>query len=300
MSRGDRAQEIELETPRGRLAGLRWARDGAPRALCLHGWLDNAASFEPLAPLLDRLELVAIDLPGHGRSAHRPAACRYHFIDYLWDVEAMLDALGWADAHLIGHSMGGGIGAVYAAGAPGRCRSLTLLDAPGPLSSQAADTTGRLRRSLASNRRGTGTPRAYASIEVMVSARRQVSELSENSARRICERAARRHADGVTWRSDPALNWISPLIMSDGQALNLMAHIEAPVLSFVTARASPWLSAEQQEARNRVIPRGRHETVDGHHHFHMDEPALIAGRIQEFVLGNDHPGANTQQQEPAA
>lgn len=289
MSKGRPAREIEFETPRGRLAGLHWPRDDAPRALCLHGWLDNAASFEPLAPLLDRLELVAIDLPGHGRSAHRPAACRYHFIDYLWDVEATLDALGWTDAHLIGHSMGGGISAVYAAGAPGRCRSLTLLDAPGPLSNKAADTTERLRRSLAGNRRGAGTPREYASLGAMVRARRKVSDLSEHSARRICERAARREGDGFSWRSDPALNWTSPLIMSEEQALNLLAHIETPVLSFVTARVSPWLSGEQLAARKQALPRGRHETVDSHHHFHMDAPALIADRIQDFVLGNDRP-----------
>ena len=45
--------------------------------LALHGWLDNAASFVPLARHLEGLDLVAVDLPGHGRSAHLAPGDRY-------------------------------------------------------------------------------------------------------------------------------------------------------------------------------------------------------------------------------
>ena len=64
--------EFELDVPMGRIAGLRQGEAGQPRVLALHGWLDNAASFLPLAAHLDGVELVAPDLPGHGRSAHLP------------------------------------------------------------------------------------------------------------------------------------------------------------------------------------------------------------------------------------
>src|SRR5690606_16190833 len=66
-------RELELDIPAGRIAGLRLGEAGAPRVLALHGWLDNAASFVPLATEFERIgtrvELVAPDLPGHGRSA---------------------------------------------------------------------------------------------------------------------------------------------------------------------------------------------------------------------------------------
>ena len=55
------------------VAGLRSPGTGGQRVLALHGWLDNAASFVPLAAQLPGLELVAIDLPGH-RSGR--ASCR--------------------------------------------------------------------------------------------------------------------------------------------------------------------------------------------------------------------------------
>ncbi|MCW1776822.1 hypothetical protein NB693_20705 [Pantoea ananatis] len=43
---------------RGALAGLRSGDPQGPKALALHGWLDNAASFVPLSRHLPQLELV--------------------------------------------------------------------------------------------------------------------------------------------------------------------------------------------------------------------------------------------------
>ena len=56
---------VELSTRVGMLRGLRWGRPGNTPILALHGWLDNAASFSRLAPLLLDVDVVAIDLPGH-------------------------------------------------------------------------------------------------------------------------------------------------------------------------------------------------------------------------------------------
>ena len=39
-----------------------------PWVIALHGWLDNAASFNALAPLLKDVYVIALDLPGHGHS----------------------------------------------------------------------------------------------------------------------------------------------------------------------------------------------------------------------------------------
>jgi pimeloyl-ACP methyl ester carboxylesterase len=281
--------EITLDTPDGRLAGLAWRRSGAPRLLALHGWLDNAASFLPLAPLLECLDLVALDLPGHGRSGHRPAGARYHFVDYPFAVDAALDALGWPDAHLLGHSMGAAIAATYGAGAAERVRSLIMLDSLGPLTAATDTAADRLRRSLRKNRQGPGATRRYASVEDMVKARQAASGLDAAAARLLCARAARRDGDGWTWRSDPALNWVSPLLMTEEQVLDLLRHIEAPVLTWHATPESPWFSPDKVRRRLAAIAHGRHLDATGGHHFHMEDPASIAATMVAFIVEHDCP-----------
>ncbi len=282
-------EEIQMDTRQGRLAALHWPGVDGPRVLCLHGWLDNAASFVPLAPLLRPLDLVAIDLPGHGHSEHRHTTSRYHFIDYLFNVDAALDQLGWPSCHLLGHSLGAAIASAYAAGAPERVRSIVLLDTMGPVSVSADSTAERLRRSLAKNRRGTGTVRQFNSIDHMVKARCLYSGMKEDAARLICERAAMKSGTHYQWRSDPSLNWVSSLVMTNEQALDLLSHITAPVLTFTATPDSPWASREELEKRRRALDHGVHETISGHHHFHMDKPGEIAGTIREFIIENDKP-----------
>ena len=94
--------EIRLDTRQGALAGLAWRRQGRPRVLALHGWLDNANSFQPMAPLLGQLDLVALDLPGHGHSDHRHSTARYHFVDYLYFSTATYTSLGYGDIYPLG------------------------------------------------------------------------------------------------------------------------------------------------------------------------------------------------------
>jgi pimeloyl-ACP methyl ester carboxylesterase len=282
------AEDIRLDTPVGRRAGLRWRRESAPRVLCLHGWLDNAASFIPLAPLLGKFDVFAMDFPGHGHSDHRHPTARYHFIDYVWDVEAVLNALEWEECHLIGHSMGAAVAAVYTAGAPERIKSLIMLDTLGPISVTAESSADRLRRSLFRNRMDKQQPRQYDSIDDMVAARRRYSDLSETGARLICDRSAQKVEDHYEWTNDPALNWVSSLVMTNEQALDFLRNIEPPVMTMIATHEAPWSSSAKLEERKRVIDHGRHETITGHHHFHMDEPEKIAKTIESYILDNDH------------
>ena len=144
-------QEIKLQTPHLELAALQWGNpEGAP-VLALHGWLDNAASFLPMAPQLEEFNMVAIDWPGHGHSQHRHATARYYIAEFIWDIHAAMDALGWASCHLLGHSLGAAIASMFTAAEPGRVRSLVMIDALGPYANLPSEATRQLRRSSESH-----------------------------------------------------------------------------------------------------------------------------------------------------
>jgi pimeloyl-ACP methyl ester carboxylesterase len=277
------ADELDLVTPNGRFAALAWRNPGAPRVICLHGWLDNAASFVPLAPLLGDLDLVALDFAGHGHSAHRPRGTRYYMMDNIWDVDAVLDELGWAECCVMGHSLGGVVACAYAAAAPGRVQRLVAIDGLGPLSAGANRTAARLRKSLKSVRNASGRLREFESIEHAISARRNVSDLSAEAARLICERSLEHHGDHYRWRTDPALNWHSPVLMTEEQVLDVLAAIEAPALSITALPLNKWIDAETARNRVEAIPDCRSHTIEGHHHFHMETPQDIARLILDFL-----------------
>jgi pimeloyl-ACP methyl ester carboxylesterase len=286
-------RDIRLSSPIGDLAALHWPNPGAPRVLCLHGWLDNAASFIPLNASLKGLDpvgldLVALDFAGHGYSSHRPAGSRYYLHDYLWDVEAALDALDWDAADIIGHSLGGVIAGLYAAASPERINRLVLLDGLGPPTAGSGQSVERLRRSMASTRKPESTLRRYQSIDEAARARQKVTPMSDAAVRLLVERAIGSQDDHFRWRTDPRLNWHSPFLMTEEQVLELLAGIEAPSLSIVATPIAHWFKPQQVEKRMAALPRAQHQTIEGHHHFHMEQPGDIAPMIQAFLQTENH------------
>lgn len=110
------------------------------QVLCVHGWLDNSASFHKLAPSLIEngvaSEVYALDLPGHGWSSHKsPDAPQQLLAEYVYYIaEAANDLFPREEPFtLVGHSMGAGISVMYSAAYPEQISSLVLLEGLGPL-----------------------------------------------------------------------------------------------------------------------------------------------------------------------
>lgn len=276
--------EFSLETRLGRFTGLAAREPGSPRLLCLHGWLDNAASFLPLAPLLEGLDVVALDLAGHGHSDPRPQRSQYHLIDNLWDLDAVLDALEWESCHLLGHSMGAAIAGFYAASAPSRVERMVLLDGIGPPASTPDQAVKRLRKSRISVLKHPRPVRAYDDVESAVQARLAASDLSPSAARLLCERALHRRDRQLQWRTDARLKWTTPVLLEESQVLVMLSAIEAPTLSILAEPRAEWLSAETAQKRFDALQDCRHISLPGHHHLHMETPEAVAGPVRSFLL----------------
>ncbi len=222
-------EELTLELPGLRLAAQAWGPAGGRPVLALHGWLDNAASFAPLAPLLAGLRVVALDLAGHGRSDRRPSGCRYHFVDNLYDVLAAADVLGWPRFALLGHSLGAAVACMVAASVPERIERLALIEGLGPLTEPAGALSERLRQAVLAEQRlaGKSLP-VYADIEAAARARQRATGLENQAALLLAARGTRPVAGGVTWRSDPRLTLPSPFYLSENQVQGLLASIRTP------------------------------------------------------------------------
>ncbi|KXU87946.1 hydrolase [Paraburkholderia monticola] len=116
----------------------RWRPSGPTRATValLHGLAEHAGRYAAVAGRLNAagIELVAIDLRGHGHAPGKRAYVK-RFDDYLLDAQALLDAAAQSCAplFLMGHSMGGAVAALYAIerlDASGRRLSGLILSSP--------------------------------------------------------------------------------------------------------------------------------------------------------------------------
>lgn len=280
-------RERVLDTPRGRFAVVRHGPPaGVPavRVLALHGWLDNAASFAPLAAALPELELVALDFAGHGLSAHRPDGAWYHLVDNLDDVAAVLDALGWEACVLLGHSLGGAVATMFAAAAPARVQALLLIEALGPLPFRPGTAADALAGALADRRRAPGKRlKVYPDPATAIAARMQANGLSEPAARLLVERGLAPVEGGFAWRSDPRLTLTTPQRAHEQQILEWIAAITAPTLVIAADPASTVLDAALRDTRIAALRDGTRVLLPGNHHLHLEDPTPVASAIRDFL-----------------
>lgn len=276
-------RECALDTARGRFVALRNDRSEGPKLLAMHGWLDNAASFLPMAPHLSGHDLVALDLPGHGRSFHYPADAEYSLFSTLLDLLAAADALGWERFAVLGHSMGGAIASLLAAAAPERIERLHLIEALGPLSGPDETTGERLRDAVARRRALDGKrKRVFEDPELAVQARMQtqVTALDEASARRLVQRGVRAVAGGFEWSSDARLTLPTAVRMTESQIRDCLRGIVCPVRMVVADPPPPYFPPAMREGRVACVADIRCTSLAGSHHLHMTHPAEVAAALE--------------------
>jgi pimeloyl-ACP methyl ester carboxylesterase len=281
-------REIRLPTASGELAGLRGGDPQGNRLLALHGWLDNAASFLPLFPHLADFDLVALDLPGHGASKHRAPGHDYAFVDWIHDVADALDALGWESAHLLGHSMGGGIASVFAAAWPQRVRRLVLIEAPGPLSGPAEEAGKRLRSAAAHRRALQARPpsqKPIATLEIALQARLASTPMREQDALLIVERNLRAVEGGYLWRSDPRLRLPAHVRLPEAAVQSILREIAAPTLLVAADPPPEYFTPEVRAQRLACLAQIELEVRAGDHHLHMSQAEALGPRIAAFLHG---------------
>jgi pimeloyl-ACP methyl ester carboxylesterase len=275
-----------------RLAAKEWHVDAAIPVIACHGWLDNAASFDYLAPLLTQCHIIALDMPGHGLSDHKSPQASYNIWDDLLDILAVADAMQWPQFHLLGHSRGAIISMLLASAMPERILSLMMLDAVLPQPVAVEDSVIQLGRFL-HEQSAIGGKRlsTYENIEAALKVRCRAAMMTDVAARPIVERGLKKTAAGYQWRSDPRLTMASAFKLT---AAHNQAFVDAIRVPNLLLMAASGLGANL-EFVNLVKGFATINTqcLAGSHHFHMEQPVqVISQRLNQFLvdLGEKHSG----------
>lgn len=285
----DGSESITLTWCHRTLAAKTWGpRDGIP-VLSLHGWLDNAASYDRLAPLFPEMRWVALELSGHGHSDHRAPDSGYHFVDWVHEVVGAADALGWQRFHLVGHSMGAGVASLLAGALPGRLDRLVLLEGLGPLTSPAEEAPQRLAQSiLEAQRLLAKQPPPHRDQEVMAERLRAVmGNIHLDNARLLVRRGSKQVEGGWTWRSDPRLRGTSNMRFTEEHVLAFLRRIGVPTLLVWADQGYPF-DRGVLDARAACIPDLHVAHVQGGHHVHMDDPQTVATHMRAFLAATQN------------
>jgi len=258
-----------------------WGPEDGERVIALHGWLDNAASFDLLAPQLPELRICAVDLAGHGLSGHRPGWGHYYFNEYVFDVLELASQLSWDAFSLMGHSMGAHISLMTAGTEPTLVNKLMLLEGFGAPSMVSPETIPILAQTAFRKTIGLRQKKApiYPDLDAATNARvNGFFKIEESAARLLCDRGSQQNEEGLVFRSDPRLRFISSSAASHHEFCSYIRSATAPSCLILAEEGVPRDEVEMQE-RIHAHKNLRVEYLPGGHHLHMEEQSGDVAKI---------------------
>ena len=270
-----------------------WGDPAAPKLFMLHGWMDVSASFQFVVDCMEGdWHVIAADWRGFGRSDNGGADC-YWFLDYLGDLDAILEHYSpQQPVALLGHSMGGNVVTVYAGVRPERVRRLINLEGFGMPATSPEQAPRRYRRWL-DELRAPGELRSYPT-QGAVAARLQKTNprLTDARAAFLSGQWAAPNDAGM-WEilGDPAHKLSSPVLYRIEEVLACWKQIASPVLWVEAAQTDVWRWMGPKETARIEIDR-RIACIndvttamieDAGHMLHHDQPEILARLIEDFL-----------------
>lgn len=260
-------------TPGQQISVLVWGfRDqDDPELVLLHGGAQNAHTWDTVALAL-RCPLIAVDLPGHGRSSWR-ADRDYWPARNAEAVAVAISALAPRARAVVGMSLGGLTAIRLAAAHPDLVRRLVVVDVtPGVTAEKSAPIAAFVQG-----------PESFGSFdELLERTIRFNPSRTVSSLRRGLLHNARPLPDGRwAWRYD---RFRPPGGQLDYAGLWAdLAAVTVPVMLVCGAKSGVVSDEDRAEFRRRQ-PAARLEMVDGAgHSIQGDRPVELAALIEDFV-----------------
>lgn len=272
-----------------------WGPPNGKPVFALHGWLDNAGTFDNLIPLLPpNLRVIAIDTPGHGLSDHFPPDIVYHFNDCLVAIERLAKQFKWDKFSFIGHSLGGCMSMLYAGIFPEKVEKLVNIDIVRVTTTRAETMDLRLRKTIgkllkyeAAIKGGPEKPISYEEA-VERSIRGSFGSLDRKSCEIMLKRGLRKVDGGYVFSRDRRLH-AAPLSFVPKQDQIILATKVTADVMIIKFKEGPYFeSVEDQlehiEALKKSSKRVRYIEIEGKHHTHLTHPERVAKIISDFLI----------------
>jgi pimeloyl-ACP methyl ester carboxylesterase len=257
------------------VSALKWGTQ-EPELVLLHGGAQNAHTFDTLAIALHR-PLIALDLPGHGRSSWR-ADWDYRPETIAFDVGRALEQLAASASMVVGMSLGGLTAAAVATRFPHLVQRLALIDVtPGVNQNNGADI-----RALYNG------PESFPSFDAMLDHVLAIRPtFDERSLRRGVFYNARLREDGRwVWRHHRSKHGVVRVEPDFTILWSELASIRAPIWLFWGRNSEIIGQAEVDEFVLRVPTATVVAVEDAGHSVHRHQP----DRLAEFLAaGMDEP-----------
>lgn len=256
------------------LAARSWPRRSGPCVVLVHGLGTNLDNWGSLVPRLrEWCTVIAFDRRGHGHSSD---ATSYSAADLAGDIGAVVDAHGFADPILIGHSIGAWDCLTYAA--QRSAAAVICLDQA--IASDDSVWRESLKGSTNAEEHG------YTDAEIAEHMTRGAAELGSlawgESYGPMNTRAIARRSDGLLhYRPDPPAlrgiqsGWAS--FVARGEPYDDVACRTIVVL----ARRN---TGPVHDALKRLVSRRNLEAidVDSDHNIHVEQPQFVADLIRKI------------------
>jgi acyl transferase domain-containing protein/acyl-CoA synthetase (AMP-forming)/AMP-acid ligase II/pimeloyl-ACP methyl ester carboxylesterase/acyl carrier protein len=257
-----------------------WGPQSGPLVFCLHGILEQGASWLEVAVRLAQkgYRVVAPDLRGHGRSDRADKGGSYNLLDFLSDLDAIARELTNKPFTLVGHSLGSVIAAIFASIRPQKVKNLILVETVLPSETNEEDTAEQLANQLdylASVSEHPVFPNVAAAAERL---RLATPALSESLALKLADRITEPCEGGVRWCWSPLLKTRAGISFSGigkSKYLGLLRRIKAPI-TLIYGDRSDFNREEDLQQQQEAMPDAKRVTLAGGHNLHLETPSALA------------------------
>lgn len=273
-------KEFRIKIPGFSIGAKSWGDESLRPVLCLHGKLDNAASFELLAPLLSDMHVVALDFPGTGFSSHYPKGVLPHWKNDTMLLFHVAKALKWRQFDIIGHSLGSLSATALAISELKIIKKMIFLDVLGPKVNFIEHGIKYFNHDVETFW-NTKKPTIFVCKESAIRDRMKTGPISFQAAEALVNRGTAQTIAGISWTFDRRLKCLSFTLPYEDELMAMFKAIDIPVCLIRAEHGITYPEAIFHK-RSQAIRNLRLYSLLGGHHLHMDNPEPVAKIITSF------------------